>query len=98
MSREHASGKPTTPRYSPGEEASAVRMVRTLRAGSGSEHGTVPRIASQLGNGVETVRTGVTQADVDGGHVAGMSMAEARRVWELEQGNRGVRRANGILN
>ena len=98
MSREHASGKPTTPRYSPGEEASAVRMVLTLRAGSGSEHGTVHRIASQLGNGVESVRTGVKQADVDGGHVAGMSMAETRRVWKLEQGNREVRRANEILN
>jgi transposase-like protein len=44
-------GKPTTRRYSPDEKAAAVRMVRTLRAELGTEHGTVNRVASQVGYG-----------------------------------------------
>ena len=39
-------------------------MVRTLRAELGTEHGTVQRVASQLGYGVESVRIWVKQADV----------------------------------
>lgn len=49
-------GKPRTRRYGPEEKASAVRMVRTLRAELGTDHGTVKRVASQLGYGVESVR------------------------------------------
>jgi hypothetical protein len=48
-------------RYS-GHEAlawAAVRMVRTLRAELGTEHGTVGRVARQLGYGVESVRSWV---------------------------------------
>jgi hypothetical protein len=46
--RRHPSSgkKPTSRRYSPEEKASAVRMVRTLRAELGTEHGTVQRVAS----------------------------------------------------
>lgn len=97
MPREQAMGKPTTRRYSPEEKVSAVRMVRTLRAELGSEYGTVQRVALQLGYGVESVRMWVKQADVDDGHVAGVSTTEARRVRELEQENRELRRANEIL-
>lgn len=50
MPKEQTAGKPTTRRYSP-EEAAAVRMVRTLRAELGTEHGTVQRVATQLGYG-----------------------------------------------
>jgi transposase-like protein len=39
----------------------------------------------------------VKQADVDDGHVAGVTTTEARRVRELEQENRELRRANEIL-
>lgn len=94
MSRERSVGKPTTRRYSPEEKASAVRMVRTLRAELGTEHGTVQRVASQLGYGLESVRMWVKQADIDDGHVAGLSTSEARRVREFEQENRELRRAN----
>ncbi len=38
-------GKPSTRRYSPEEKAAAVRMVRTLRAELGTEHGTVQRVS-----------------------------------------------------
>ena len=67
MPTNRRSGKPTTRRYSPEEKAAAVRMVRTLRAELGTEHGTVHRVASQLGYGVESVRMWVKQADVDDG-------------------------------
>ena len=97
MSKERSVGKPTTRRYSPEERASAVRMVRTLRAELGTEHGTVQRVALQLGYGVESVRMWVKQADVDEGHVEGVTTGEARRVRELEQENRKLRRVGDIL-
>ena len=97
MVSNQGAGKPTARRYSPEEKAAAVRMVRTLRAKLGTEHGTVHRVASQLGFGVESVRIWVKQADVDDGHVAGVSTVEARRVRELEQEVRELRRANEIL-
>jgi len=43
------SGKLTTRRYSDEEKARAVRLVRQLRAELGTEHGTVQRVADQLG-------------------------------------------------
>ncbi|WP_307220573.1 IS3 family transposase [Microbacterium sp. SORGH_AS_0888] len=97
MPKEQAIGKPTTRRYSPEEKAAAVRMVRTLRSELGTEHGTVQRVASQLGYGVESVRTWVKQADIDDGVVPGVSSSEAARVRELEQEVRELRRANEIL-
>ena len=97
MPKELANGKPTTRRYSSEEKAAAVRMVRTLRAELGVTQGTVQRVATQLGYGVESVRTWVRQADVDDGVAPGVSSAEAQRVRELEQENRELRRANEVL-
>jgi transposase len=93
MPTDHAAGKPTTRRYSVEEKQAAVRMVRSLRA----ETGTVRRVAEQLGYGVESVRSWVKQADVDEGAVPGVSSEEATKVRELEQENRELRRANEIL-
>lgn len=61
MPKDTTPGKPTTRRYSPDEKAAAVRMVRTLRAELGTEHGTVQRVAQQLGYGTESVRSWVRQ-------------------------------------
>ena len=97
MPKDQTTGKPTTHRYSPEEKAAAVRMVRTLRAELGTEHGTVHRVASQLGYGVESVRLWVKQGDVDDRVAPGVSTTEARRVRELEQEVRELRRANEIL-
>ena len=72
MPKEQSPGKPTTRRYSPEEKAAAVRMVRTLRAELGTEHGTVHRVARQLGYGVESVRSWVRQADIDDGYAPGV--------------------------
>src|SRR3954454_19256523 len=97
MPKDTNPGKPITRRYSPEEKAAAVRMVRTLRAELGTEHGTVQRVAAQLGYGTESVRSWVKQADVDDGHVSGVTTDEAARVKALEQENRELRRANEIL-
>lgn len=79
-------GKPTTRRYSPEEKAAAVRMGRTLRAELGTEHGTIQRVAAHLAYGTESVRLWVRQADIDEGHVPGVSTSGAARMKPLEQG------------
>lgn len=97
MAKQQPAGKPTSRRYSPEEKAAAVRMVRTLRAELGTEHGTIQRVANQLGYGIESVRSWVRQADIDDGYSPGVSTSESRRVKELEQENRELKRANEIL-
>src|SRR3954452_8230707 len=97
MPKEQSPGKPTTRRYTPEEKASAVRMVRALRDELGTDHGTVQRVARQLGYGIESVRSWVRQADIDDGHAPGVSTSESARVKDLEQENRELRRANEIL-
>lgn len=84
-------------RYSDAEKAQAVRLVRELRKELGTEHGTVYRVANQLGYGVESVRTWVSRADVDDGVKPGVTTHEAARIKVLEQENRELRRANAIL-
>jgi len=67
MPREKSPGKPTTRRYTESEKDQAVRLVRQLRQELGTEHGTVQRVARQLGYGVESVRTWVRERDVTDG-------------------------------
>jgi len=97
MPGEKTPGKPTTRRYSDQEKAQAVRLVRQLRAELGTDHGTVYRVAKQLGYGIESVRSWVRQADIDEGVTAGTTTAEAARIKALEQEVRELRRANAIL-
>ena len=97
MPREQVAGKPTTRRYTDEEKAQAVRLVRQLRRELGSEHGTVQRVADQLGYGVETVRKWVRRADVDEGVKAGTSSEDRARLKALEVEVRELRRANTIL-
>ncbi len=61
MPKDTTPGKPTMRRYSRQEKSAAVRMFRTLRAELGTEHGTVQRVATQLGYGTESVRSWVTR-------------------------------------
>ena len=63
----------------------------------GTDHGTIQRVAGQLGYGVESVRIWVRQADIDDGVTAGTTTAEAERIKALEQEVRELRRANAIL-
>jgi transposase len=90
-------GKPSTRRYSPAEKERAVRAVRQLRKELGTDHGTVRRVADQLGIGVESLRLWVRQAEIDDGVKPGVTTAEAERIKALEQENRELRRANAIL-
>jgi transposase-like protein len=97
MPKEQMPGKPMARRYSQEQKAAAVRMVRALRAELGTEHGTVHRVARQLGYGIESVRAWVRQADIDDGYVPGVSSSESQRIKDLEQENRELKRANEIL-
>ena len=89
--------KPTTRRYTVEQKDQAVRLVRKIRAETGQAHGAVQRVAAQLGYGVESVRSWVKQADIDGGFTSGVTTAAVERVKKLEQENRELRRANEIL-
>jgi transposase len=97
---EKSPGRPTTRRYTDGEKAAAVRLVRQLHKELGSEHGTVQRVADQLGYGVESVPTWVRDADARDG----LAGPDVQRVRELEAENtapaqelRETRRANETL-
>jgi transposase len=97
MPQEMSPGKPTTRRYTDAEKDRAVRMVRQLRKELGTDHGTVQRVATQLGIGVESLRGWVKQREIDDGVKPGTTSAEAAKIKELEQENRELRRANAIL-
>ena len=97
MPNERIPGKPSTRRYTPAEKAQAVRLVRKLRDELGTEHGTVQRVAEQLGYGVESVRAWVRQVDVDDGEKPGVTSEQAERIKALEQENKELKRANEIL-
>ena len=84
-------------RYSAEGRTQAVRLACTLSDERGTSHGTVQRVADQLGYGLESVRAWVRQADVDDGLIGGTTSAEKRRIAELEQEVRELRRANSIL-
>jgi transposase len=88
--------KPTTRRYSDEQKAQAVRLVRQARA-EGRGEGAIGRVARQLGYGVESVRTWVRQAEIDGGVKPGATTTEVERIKVLEAENRELRRANEIL-
>jgi transposase len=97
MGNERTPGAPTTKRCTPEEKAGAVRMVRQLRKELGTSHGTIQRVAEQLGCGVESLRSWVRQADIDEGVEPGVTSADAKRIKELEQEVKELRRANSIL-
>src|SRR4051812_39805722 len=97
MPHEMSPGRPTTRRYSEAEKDRAVRAVRQLRKELGADHGTIKRVADQLGIGVESLRGWVKQAEIDAGVTPGTTSAEAARVKEPEQELKELRRANAIL-
>jgi transposase-like protein len=97
MPKDTTPGRRTMRRYSPEEKDGAVRMVRALRAELGTEHGTVHRVALQLGYGTESVRSWVRRADIDQGLTPGTMTRESVKIRDLEQEVRELRRANEIL-
>ena len=75
----------------------AVRMVLEIREETGEKHGTITRVAKELGVGAESLRHWVNQAEVDSGRKPGLSTADAQRIAELEREVKELRRANDIL-
>jgi transposase len=97
MPIEGPSGKPNARRYSEAEKERAVRAVRQLRKELGTDHGTIKRVADQLGIGTESLRNWVNQTAIDAGDKPGLSTLDAERIRRLEQENRELKRANEIL-
>ena len=93
MPHEQPRKRSTPRRYTPDEKAQAVRLVSQLRA----DHGTVKRVAGQLGYGEDSVRNWVHQADVDEGRIGGTTTEDAERIKKLEQENKELKRSNEIL-
>jgi transposase len=88
---------PSQKRYPPELRERAVRMVLETIEQAGERFGVITRVAHQLGIGSESLRGWVRQAEVDGGHRPGVTSEERRRIAELEQQVRELRRANEIL-
>ena len=84
-----------------GATAPSRRHRRSGSSGScaelGTEHGTIGRVARQLGYGEESVRSWVRQADIDEGEKPGVTSEQAERIKALEQENKELKRANEIL-
>jgi transposase len=80
-----------------GEGTGGAGGPSVARKELGSDHGTIGRVAKQLGIGTESLRSWVRQAEIDDGVKPGVTSAEATRVKELEQEVRELRRANEIL-
>ncbi|WP_087013001.1 hypothetical protein [Leucobacter sp. 7(1)] len=70
----------TCRRHSVEEKAAAVRVLRFLLAGLGTSQGTTTRGSKQLGYGLEPVRDGVRQTDINDGLKAGFTTDEQARM------------------
>ena len=78
----------------------AVRLVEDLIADEElqlSVTGACSRVGQQLGINRDTLRGWVKQSLVDSGARPGVSTDDRKRLRELEQENRELRRANAIL-
>ena len=62
----------------------AEALSLLLRAELDTDHGTVKRVAGQLGYGVESVRAWARQADIDAGAAPGVTTADRQRIKEQE--------------
>jgi transposase len=75
----------------------AVALVLESQSDYGSQWEAIVSVAGKVGVSGESLRRWVRQAEVDAGHRAGMSSADAEALRELRRENRELRRANEIL-
>ena len=88
------------PRKYPEElRARAMRLVAETREQDSalSLNAAVKRIGSRIGVNPDTLRGWVKQADIDAGKRPRMTSDDAKRIRDLEQENRELKRANEIL-
>ncbi len=74
----------------------AIRMAVDARSDPTTRSGALRRVGEQVGIDPETLRNLVQQAEIDGGHLPGVTSDEVRRIAELERESRELR-ANQIL-
>jgi transposase len=84
-------------RYPPELKERAVRMVLDLQQQDPNDHSVISRVARQLGVGLESLRSWVKQAHVDGGQRPGTTTSEQSEMAELRKEVKELRRANEIL-
>src|SRR5680860_1022988 len=75
----------------------ATRMAVEARQNPATRASAVKRVADRLGMHPETLRNWFCRAEIDGGVRPGIPSDDLKRVAELEQENRELKRANGIL-
>ena len=75
----------------------AVALVLESQSDYGSQWEAIVSVVGKVGVSGESLRRWVRQAEVDAGHRAGMSSADAEALRELRRENRELRRANEIL-
>jgi transposase len=75
----------------------AVALVLESQSDYGSQWEAIVSVAGKVGVSGESLRRWVRQAEVDAGHRAGVSSADAEALRELRRENRELRRANEIL-
>lgn len=83
--------------YDPEFKVRAVRMVQQHREGYRSLTATCTAIGGELGVSRETLRSWVRQAEIDAGHVPGVTTEENEEMARLRKENRRLREANEIL-
>jgi transposase len=77
--------------------SAAVRMALDTRRDPPASRGAIRRIIEQLGVHPEAMCNWVRTAEIDGGLRPGTSTSDAKRIADLEVGNRELRRASSIL-
>jgi transposase len=75
----------------------AVALVLESQSDYGSQWEAIVSVAGKVGVSGESLRRWVRQAEVDAGHRAGTTSADAQVLRELRRENRELRRANEIL-